>query len=85
MGRKEGAVRQARSGRVGGTFTGGRSAVVFKVGAILAFVVLSTLAEIVAGAVIALSAILARVGLTVIYVQLQGAGWGKRKQSKTKV
>lgn len=69
----------------GGTFTGGRSAVVFQVGAVLAFVVVSTLAEIVAGTVVALGAILAWVGLTIIYVQLQGAGWGKRKPSKTKV
>lgn len=51
-------------------FTGGRSAVVFQVGAVLAFVVVSTLAEIVAGTVVALGAILAWVGLTIIYVQL---------------
>lgn len=51
-------------------FTGGRAAVVFKVGAVLAFVVLGTLAEIVAGTVVALGTVLAGVGLTIIYVQL---------------
>lgn len=60
---------------------------VFQVGAILAFVVFSALAEIVTGTVVTLGTVLARIGLTIIYVQLQGpgAGWGKRKQSKTKV
>lgn len=51
-------------------FTGGRSAVVFKVGAILAFVVFSALAEIVTGTVVALGTVLARIGLAIIYVQL---------------
>lgn len=60
----------------GGTFTRSRAAVVFKVGAVLAFVVLRALAEIVTGAVVALGAILAGVGLTIIYVQLQGGGAG---------
>lgn len=65
--------------REGGTFTGGRAAVVFKVGAVLAFVVLGTLAEIVAGTVVALGTVLAGVGLAIIYVQLQGAGQRERK------
>lgn len=51
-------------------FTGSRAAVVFKVGAILAFVVLRTLAEIVAGAVVALGTVLAGIGFTIIDVQL---------------
>lgn len=51
-------------------FAGGGAAVVFKVGAVLAFIVLRTLAEIVAGAVVALGAVLAGVGLTIIDVQL---------------
>lgn len=51
-------------------FTGGRAAVVFEVGAVLAFVVLRTLAEIVAGTVVALGTVLAGVGLAIIYVQL---------------
>lgn len=51
-------------------FTGGCAAVVFKVGAVLAFIVFSTLAEIVAGTVVALGAVLAGIGLTIIYVQL---------------
>lgn len=46
---------------------------VFKMGAILAFVVLWTLAEIVAGPVVAWGTILAGVGLTIIDVQLQGS------------
>lgn len=60
---------------------------VFKVGAVLAFVVLSTLAEIVTGTVVALGTVLAGIWLTIIYVQLQGAGARQRqtKQSKTKV
>lgn len=56
--------------RAGGTFTGGGAAVVFKVGAVLAFIVLRTLAEIVAGTVVALGAMLAGIGLTIIDVQL---------------
>lgn len=64
----------------GGTFTGGRAAVVFKVGAVLAFVVFSTLAEIVTSTVVALGTVLAGVGLTIIYVQLQGARQGERTQ-----
>lgn len=51
-------------------FTGGGAAVVFKVGAVLAFIVLGTLAEIVAGAVVALGTVLAGVGLAIIDVQL---------------
>lgn len=51
-------------------FAGGRAAVVFKVGAVLAFVVLSTLAEIVTGTVVALGTVLAGIWLTIIYVQL---------------
>lgn len=51
-------------------FTGGRAAVVFKVGAVLAFVVLGTLAEIVAGTVVALGPVLAGIGLAIVYVQL---------------
>lgn len=43
---------------------------VFKVGAVLAFVVLGTLAEIVTGTVVALGTVLAGIGLTIIYVQL---------------
>lgn len=66
----------------GGTFTGGRAAVVFQVGAVLAFVVLSTLAEIVAGTVVALGTVLAGVGLAIIYVQLQGAGAGQRERTQ---
>lgn len=60
---------------------------VFKVGAVLAFVVLSTLAEIVTGTVVALGTVLAGIWLTIIYVQLQGPGARQRqmKQSKTKV
>lgn len=53
---------------------------VFEVGAVLAFVVLGTLAEIVAGTVVALGTVLAGIGLTIIYVQLPGAGKGERKQ-----
>lgn len=53
---------------------------VFKVGAVLAFVVLGTLAEIVAGTVVALGTVLAGVGLAIIYVQLQRAGQWERKQ-----
>lgn len=55
---------------------------VFKVGAVLAFIVFSTLAEIVAGTVVALGTVLAGIGLTIIYVQLQrpGAGQWERKQ-----
>lgn len=55
---------------------------VFKVGAVLAFVVLGTLAEIVAGTVVALGTILAGVGLAIIYVQLQGAGAGQRERKQ---
>lgn len=51
-------------------FTGGCAAVVFKVGAVLAFIVLGTLAEIVTGTVVALGTVLAGIGLTIIYVQL---------------
>lgn len=51
-------------------FTGGGAAMVFKVGAVLAFIVLRTLAEIVAGTVEALGTILAGIGLAIIYVQL---------------
>lgn len=51
-------------------FTGGGATVVLKVGAVLAFIVVWTLAEIVAGTVVALGTILAGVGLTIIYVQL---------------
>lgn len=43
---------------------------VFKVGAVLAFIVLRTLAEIVAGSVVALGTVLAGIGLTIIDVQL---------------
>lgn len=66
----------------GRTFTGGGAAVVFKVRAVLAFIVLRTLAKIVAGTVVALGTVLARIGLAIIYVQLQGprAGAGERKQ-----
>lgn len=73
---------QATSLGEGGTFTGGCAAMVFKVGAVLAFIVLSTLAEIVAGTVVALGTVLTGIGLTIIYVQLQGPGaaqW-ERKQ-----
>lgn len=51
-------------------FTRGGPAMVFKMGAILAFIVLWTLAEIVAGTVVAWGTILAGVGLTIINVQL---------------
>lgn len=51
-------------------FAGGGAAVVFKVGAVLAFIVLRTLAEIVAGTVVALGAVLAGIGLTIIDIQL---------------
>lgn len=51
-------------------FTGGGAAVVFKVRAVLAFIVLRTLAKIVAGTVVALGTVLARIGLAIIYVQL---------------
>lgn len=51
-------------------FTGGRAAVVFQVGAVLAFVVLGALAEVVAGTVVALGTVLAGIGLAIIYVQL---------------
>lgn len=57
---------------------------VFKVGAVLALVVLGTLAEIVTGTVVALGAILAGIGLAIIYVQLQGAGKGERKRGVTR-
>lgn len=55
---------------------------VFKVRAVLAFIVLRTLAKIVAGTVVALGTVLARIGLAIIYVQLQGprAEAGERKQ-----
>ena len=66
-----------------GTFAGGGAAVVFQVGAVLAFIVLRTLAEIVAGTVVALGAVLAGIGLTIIDIQLWDQGPG-RKQSKTK-
>ena len=66
-----------------GTFAGGGAAVVFKVGAVLAFIVLRTLAEIVAGSVVALGTVLAGIGLTIIDVQLWDQGPG-REQSKTK-
>lgn len=55
---------------------------VFKAGAVLALVVLRTLAEIVAGAVVALSAVLAGIGLAIIYVQLQGPGAGKGERKR---
>lgn len=55
---------------------------VFEVGAVLAFVVLSTLAEIVAGTVVALGTVLAGVGLAIIYVQLQGAGAGRWERTR---
>ena len=64
-------------GGEGGTFTGGGAAVVFKVGAVLAFIVLGTLAEIVAGAVVALGTVLAGIGLAIIDVQLRGPGAGE--------
>lgn len=51
-------------------FAGGGAAVVFKVGAVLAFIVLRTLAEIVTGTVVALGAVLAGIGLTIVDVQL---------------
>lgn len=54
---------------------------VFEVGAVLAFVVLSTLAEIVAGTVVALGTVLAGIGLAIIYVQLQGAGARHREET----
>lgn len=59
-------------GREGGTFTGGGAAVVLKVGAVLAFIILRALAEIVTGTVEALSTVLARIGLAIIDVQLRG-------------
>ena len=65
------------------TFAGGGAAVVFKVGAVLAFIVLRTLAEIVTGTVVALGAVLAGIGLTIVDVQLWDQGSG-REQSKTK-
>ena len=57
---------------------------IFKVGAILAFVVLRTFAEIVAGAVVALGTVLAGIGFTIIDVQLQGPGAeeGEKKQRR---
>lgn len=76
-GKRRGPWRPARTAGGGGTFTGGRAAVVFKAGTVLALVVLGTLAEIVAGAVVALGAVLAGIGLAIIYVQLQGPGAGK--------
>lgn len=51
-------------------FAGRCPTVVLQVGAVLALVVLGALAEVVAGAVVALRSVLARVGLTVIDVQL---------------
>lgn len=50
---------------------------VFKVGAVLALVVLGTLAEIVTGTVVALGAVLAGIGLAIIYVQLRGREQGR--------
>lgn len=51
-------------------FAGSGATVVFKVGAVLALVVLGTLAEIVTGTVVAVGAVLAGIGLAIIYVQL---------------
>lgn len=68
--RRRGLAEEPGLSRAGGTFAGGGAAVVFKVGAVLAFIVLRTLAEIVAGAVVALGAVLAGIGLTIIDVQL---------------
>lgn len=50
---------------------------VFKVGAVLALVVLGTLAEIVTGTVVAVGAVLAGIGLAIIYVQLRGQEQGR--------
>lgn len=65
----------------GGTFAGSGATVVFKVGAVLALVVLWTLAEIVAGTVVALGAILAGIGLAIIYVQLWGQEQGRGREN----
>lgn len=70
------------AGLGGSTFTGGRAAVVFQVGAVLAFVVLGALAEVVAGTVVALGTVLAGIGLAIIYVQLGGPGAGKGEGTK---
>lgn len=86
MGDKREVWRQLGAGegrKEGGTFTGRRAAVVFQVGAVLALIVLRALAEIVTGAIVALSPVLAGVGLTVIYVQLR-VSEAEQKVSRTR-
>lgn len=52
------------------TFTRGCAAVIFQVGAVLAFVIFRAVTEIVHGKIEALGTILARIWLAIIYVQL---------------